>query len=149
MPRPYDYAKGRGTARSLSLGWLTTMACQVPVLGETFMRLQQFIIMRAVLRGGVANRESISPALMKEMYLVGNRRGHYRAFVHLLRHAGSWEAATGDYANIKVPVCLIWGDQDWCRPSERERHRAFIPGAQIVTVESTGCPSIVRTNYAS
>ena len=54
-----------------------------------------------------------------------------------------------DYANINVPVCLIWGDQDWCRPSERERHRAFIPGAQIVTVESAGRPSIVRTNYAS
>lgn len=72
---PYDYAKGRGMARSSILGWMITYAALVPVLGETVMRLRNFVIMKAVLRGGVADPKSIPPALMNEMYAVGNRRG--------------------------------------------------------------------------
>ena len=48
---PYDYAKGRGMARSSLLGWMITYASLIPVLGETVNRLRNFIIMKAVLRG--------------------------------------------------------------------------------------------------
>jgi pimeloyl-ACP methyl ester carboxylesterase len=135
---PYDYAKGRGMTRSSLLGWMITATSDIPVVGGTVMRLRNFIIMKAVLQGGVANPQSIRPALLKEMYEVGNRRGHYRAFISLLRHAASWEAATEVYGNIKVPVCLIWGDKDWARSSEREHDRSLIPGAQTATVENGG-----------
>jgi hypothetical protein len=96
---PYDYAKGRGMARSSVFGWLVTYAALLPVVGETVMRLRNSLIMGAVLRGGVADAGSIPPALMKEMYLVGNRPGHYRAFLSLLRNAASWETATKDYGS--------------------------------------------------
>ena len=102
------------------------------------MRLRNFLIMKAVLRGGVVNPQSIRPALLKEMYEVGNRRGHYRAFISLLRNAASWETATGAYGNIKVPVCLIWGHEDWSRSSEREHDRRLIPGAEMTVVEGGG-----------
>ena len=108
---PYDYASGRGMARSSLLGRLITATSEIPVLGETVMRLRNFIIMRAVLQGGVADPRCIPPELLKEMYEVGNRRGHYRAFISLLRNARRWEAATTIYRNIKVPVCLVWGGQ--------------------------------------
>ena len=75
---------------------------------------------------------------MKEMYLVGNRPGHYRAFLSLLRNAESWETATKDYGRIEVPVLLIWGDQDWARPPEREHDRKLIPGVQMTTLERGG-----------
>jgi pimeloyl-ACP methyl ester carboxylesterase len=135
---PYDYAKGRGMTRSSLLGWMITTTSRVPVLGETIMRLRNFAIMKAVLRGGVANAESIPPALLEEMYRVGNRRGHYRGFVRLLRNAASWETATNVYRNIVVPVFLIWGDKDWSNSSERERDRELIPGAQVATIEDGG-----------
>ena len=135
---PYDYAKGLGMARSSIAGWLVTYASLVPVLGETVMRLRNFIIMQAVLRGGVAQAKSIPPPLMQEMYLVGNRPGHYRAFLSLLRNAESWETATKEYGRITVPVLLVWGDRDWARPSEREHDRTLIPGAQMVVVEGGG-----------
>src|SRR6476659_11196383 len=86
---PYDYAKGRGMARSSPFGWLVTYAALLPVVGETVMRLRNSFIIGAVLRGGVADASSIPPALMQEMYLVGNRPGHYRAFLSLLRNAAS------------------------------------------------------------
>lgn len=135
---PYDYAKGRGMTRSSLLGWMITATSEIPLVGETVMRLRNFMIMKAVLQGGVANPQSIPPALLKEMYEVGNRRGHYRAFISLLRDAASWEAATEVYGNINVPVRLIWGDKDWSRSSEREHDRSLIPGAQMQTIENGG-----------
>ncbi len=132
---PYDYAKGRGMARSSLFGWLITHAALLPVVGETVMRLRNSFIMSSILRGGVADADSISPALMKEMYRVGNRPRHYRAFLSLLRNAASWEDATKEYGRIDVPVLLIWGDRDWARPSEREHDRTLIPNAQMTTLE--------------
>jgi pimeloyl-ACP methyl ester carboxylesterase len=135
---PYDYARGRGMARSSMLGWMITVTSDIPVIGETVMRLRNFLIMKAVLQGGVSNPKSIPPALLKEMYLVGNRAGHYRAFISLLRNAASWEAATRVYGNIRAPVRLVWGDKDWARPSEREYDHRLLPGARVVTVENGG-----------
>ena len=135
---PYDYAKGRGMARSSFFGWMVTYASLVPIIGKTVMRLRNFVIMRAILLGGVAEARSIPRALLKEMYLVGNRPGHYRAFLSLLRNAESWEIATKDYGRINIPVLLVWGDKDWARPSEREHDRNLIPGAQMETVKGGG-----------
>jgi len=94
--------------------------------------------MKAVLRGGVATSESIPPALLREMYVVGNRRGHYRAFISLLRNSASWEAATSVYGCIEVPVSLVWGDRDWANSTEREHDRTLIPGAQVTTLRGGG-----------
>ena len=135
---PYDYAKGRGMGRAGLFGAFVTYAALVPVVGETVMRLRNSLIMDAVLRGGVADSESIPPALLKEMYLVGNRPGHYRGFLSLLRNAESWEAATKDYGRIQMPILLIWGDQDWARPVERERDRMLIPGVEMTTLAGGG-----------
>lgn len=135
---PYDYAKGRGMARSSPLGWLINYVALVPFIGETVMRLRNFLIMRSVLNGGVADPNSISPALMQEMYRVGNCRGHYRAFLSLLRNSTSWQSATKDYGRIEIPVLLIWGAQDWALPSEREHDRTLIPGVQMATLDRGG-----------
>jgi pimeloyl-ACP methyl ester carboxylesterase len=109
---------------------MTTYASLVPIVGETVMRLRSFTIMSPILRGGVADPSSISPALMAEMYRVGNRPWHYRAFISLIRNAESFELAQKDYGRIAVPALLIWGDQDWSRPPERERTRSLIPNVR-------------------
>ena len=72
---PYDYAKGRGMARGSLAGWLVNYASLLPVIGETVTRLRNFLIVSAVFRGGVADANSIPPALMKEMYAVGSSPG--------------------------------------------------------------------------
>lgn len=135
---PYDYAKGRGMARGGLAAWFVTYTSLVPFIGETITRLRNFIVVKAVFGGGVAEATSFPPALVKEMYLVGNRPGHYRAFLRLLRNAASWQAAAKDYGRIEIPVLLIWGDQDWAKLEEREHDRALIPGVEMVTVEHGG-----------
>jgi pimeloyl-ACP methyl ester carboxylesterase len=135
---PYDYAKGRGLARSSFLARLVVALADIPILGETVMRMRQFLVMKSVLDGGVADPDHIPPELLMEMYLLGNRRGHYRAFLSLLRNAESWETARKAYSNIKIPVLLLWGDRDWSRPDEREHDRQIVPGAEMATVENGG-----------
>lgn len=135
---PYDYAKGRGMARSSALGWMLNYASLLPFIGETFMRLRNFMVVKSVLRGGVSDPKSISPELMVEMFEVGNRPGHYRAFLSLLRNSQSWVEATKDYGQIKIPVLLIWGSEDWARPHERKHDRDLVPGAKMVTIEGGG-----------
>ena len=135
---PYDYSKGRGLARSSPLGWMIVATAGIPVIGETVMRLRNFIIMKDILRGGLADAANIPQDLMKEMYDVGNRRGHYRAFLSLLRNAASWEAATATYRDIRLPTLLVWGDKDWAHTSEREHDRSLIAGVETVTVNDAG-----------
>jgi len=135
---PYDYAKGRGLARSSLAGRLVTYASLLPVIGETVHRLRNVLIMRAVMRGGVADANSIPAFLMKEMYAVGSRPGHYRAFISLLRNGASWEAAAADYGRIEIPVLLVWGDRDWATLAEREHDRKLIPGVEMTTLERGG-----------
>src|SRR6516165_2649014 len=135
---PYDYARGRGMARSSLLGWMIVMSSRIPVVGETIMRLRSFVIMKAVLRGGVANSESIPRELLKEMYEVGNRPRHYRAFISLLRNASSWEEATKEYGNASVPIRLVWGEKDWAHTNERKHDSQLIPRAETATIDSGG-----------
>src|SRR5262249_17532688 len=129
---PYDYAKGRGLARSSWLARVLLALIDIPVVGETVMRLRSFPVIKAILTGGVSDPGRIPPPLLKEIYLTGNRSGHYRAFISLLRNSESWETATKEYASIRLPVLLIWGEQDWAKPDEREHDRQIIPGAEIV-----------------
>jgi pimeloyl-ACP methyl ester carboxylesterase len=135
---PYDYAKGRGLARSSWVARVLLMAARVPVLGETVMRLRSLPVIKAIFDGGMAEPRRMPPRLLTEMYLVGNRPGHYRAFLSLIRNAESWELATKDYAKIRIPVLLIWAKRDWARPDEMEHDRRIIPRAQMVTVEGGG-----------
>ena len=135
---PYDYAKGRGLARSSLFGWALNYTALVPLIGETVMRLRNFPLVAAVFRGGVAKAGSISPALMREMYLVGNRRGHYRALLALLRNSQSWERATEDYGRINIPVLIVWGSEDWARLAERQHDQDLVPGAKAETIAGGG-----------
>ena len=118
--------------------WLTQTAASVPVVGETFMRLRSLPVTKAIFLGGVVNPASLPAALVEEMHRVGNRRGHYRAFLSLLRHADAWERATDVYRTINIPVRLVWGDHDWATAPEREHDSRLIPGVQVAVVEQGG-----------
>jgi pimeloyl-ACP methyl ester carboxylesterase len=134
----YDYARGRGIARSGLAGWLTAATADIPVVAETFHRLRTFAIVKSICLGGVVSPDSFPPALLEDMYSAGNRRGHYRALIQLLRHSASWEAATGLYRDVGVPVRLVWGAEDWSRPREREHDHELLPNARAVTIENAG-----------
>jgi pimeloyl-ACP methyl ester carboxylesterase len=82
----YDYDRGRGARRASALARLLFSVNDVPVLGGTVMRLRSYPVVKAVFEGGLHRLEALPGPLPREMYQVGNRPGHYRAFMSLVHH---------------------------------------------------------------
>ncbi|MFQ6674605.1 MAG: alpha/beta fold hydrolase, partial [Fidelibacterota bacterium] len=129
---------GRGVMRSSPVAHLLFSLNDVPILGSTFWRLRLHPIFRKIMEGGVVHKESLPPALLREMNAVGNRPHHYRALMSLAHHWAGWEDARAHYGKIAVPVLLVYGEGDWSRPDEREANRRAIPGAQMTIVKDAG-----------
>jgi pimeloyl-ACP methyl ester carboxylesterase len=135
---PYDYAGGRGIRRSSVLANMLFGLNDVPVLGATVNRLRSYPIVAPILRGGVVRNGAIPPALSRELYRVGNRRGHNRAFMSLVRNWRSWEAGRAEYGAIDRPTLLVYGDHDWSRDDERTANAQAIPGAELRIIPNAG-----------
>jgi pimeloyl-ACP methyl ester carboxylesterase len=135
---PYDYARGRGMARAAIAARMLMTCALVPVVGETFMRLRNRFVEGMIFRGGVGDPASFPKALLEEMYVVGNRRGHYRAFLNLLRHGAKWEEARSRYGSVKVPVLVVYGERDWSTAAERDATVRAIRGARMEQVPGGG-----------
>jgi len=131
---PYDYGRGGGLRRSSPVANLIFGLGRVPVLGDTVMRFRNRMVERPIFEGGVAEPDAIPAQLMEELYLVGTRRGHYQAFLSLLRNAHKWDEAHARYPDIRTPVLLVYGERDWSKPNERESTVQHIPGARMQTV---------------
>jgi pimeloyl-ACP methyl ester carboxylesterase len=134
---PFDYGKRGADRANLVAKTIFTLAA-VPVLGETVMRFRNRLVEGKILEGGVAARQALPPALAEEVFVTGERPGHYRAFLNLIRHMPLWAEAHQAYGNIRTPVLLVYGDRDWSRESERQETLRDIPGARLVTVENGG-----------
>jgi hypothetical protein len=70
---PYDYGQGMGIARANGWAWLTSNLANVPVLGETVMRLRNRFIEQRILEGSVANPEAITPGFGAQVRASGLR----------------------------------------------------------------------------
>src|SRR5262245_59171165 len=108
----------------------------VPVLGATILRLRNRYVSDRIFEGGLAAPEALPKELAQELYEVGARLGHYQGFLSLLAHERPWPKARDEYASIKVPVLLVYGDQDWAPPVERERTGSLIPNVTIEIVRN-------------
>jgi pimeloyl-ACP methyl ester carboxylesterase len=135
---PYDYGRGRGLRRSSALANLLFGVNDVPVLGATVTRLRLYPIVARVFAGGLRRPGAMPKPLVREMYQVGNRPGHARAFMALVRHWPSWEAGRAAYGGIGRPTLLIYGDHDWSRPDERTANARAIPGAEVRVIPGAG-----------
>lgn len=135
---PYDYDRGRGLRRSSALARLLFSLGDIPVLGGTVTRLRSYPIVTAVFEGGLQRVRSLDKQLAREMYRVGNRPGHYQAFMSLVHHWPTWEAVRTTYPDIECPVLLLYGDHDWSRPDERAETARLVPGARFHTIANAG-----------
>jgi pimeloyl-ACP methyl ester carboxylesterase len=131
---PYDYPPAGGIRSSSLVARLILGPAGVPILGATLMRLRNRFVSDTIMSGGVASADALSPELGAELYEVGERPGHYQAFLNLLAHEQRWSEARKSYPQIRVPTLLIYGEQDWAPLAQRERTGALIPDVVVKTV---------------
>lgn len=124
---PYDYWPLGGIRKSSLMARLILGPTNVPVLGATLMRLRTRFVFDRIMLGGVADPQALPVPLAREVYEVGARPGQYQGFLNLLANENYWAEARKEYAKIRTPVLLVYGEQDWAPEAARKKDSAIIP----------------------
>jgi pimeloyl-ACP methyl ester carboxylesterase len=135
---PYDYGRWGGARRSSRLNNLVFTTILWPGLGPIVARAGTRSLLRHVLAGGLHDRQKLPPTLPGDLVRSGRLPGHARSFRSLCLQWRSWIAAREHYSDITIPATLVYGDEDWSRPAEREANAREIPHARRVTLTATG-----------
>jgi pimeloyl-ACP methyl ester carboxylesterase len=137
---PYDYDSryGDGVRRGNLIANAIIGSFGVPVIGAVSAGLENRLFLGMVLKGGLHNPRNLPDDLLAEFDRVGRRSGYRHVERKTFAGWRSWGEARRLYQNIKVPVTLIYGDEDWSRAGERQRNGSEVPGATMTTIPETG-----------
>jgi pimeloyl-ACP methyl ester carboxylesterase len=131
---PYDYGEdfGGGIRRSGN-GWIIGF---FNVFGR--YTIEPKFLLAAVLRGGFYDPSKLPQDLVDELYRTGLRDGYRAAEYSLFKNWQTWVDARKRYAQITIPVTLVYSRDDWSRPSERERNKQAIRNSELILLEGAG-----------
>lgn len=132
----YDFADG--IKRANLLARLVIGNIRLPVWGPIGARLENRQILAHVLRGGLHDPSQLPDHYLDELRRVGRRPGYPTVARAIYLNLESLIAARARYAGIKVPVTLVYGDEDWSRPSDRQANSESVPGARDIVLRQTG-----------
>ena len=135
---PYDYGRWGGIRRSSVLANVLFTAMLFPAIGPVVARTETKGILRRVLRGGLHDPAALPADLVERLSRCGELPGHARAFRSLCLHWRTWIDARAGYGAINLPVTLVYGDDDWSRPDEREANARAIGGVRTATLANSG-----------
>jgi pimeloyl-ACP methyl ester carboxylesterase len=132
----YDFADG--IERASLLARLVVGNIRLPGWGPIGARLENKWILKAVLRGGLHDPSQLPDHYLDELRRVGRRPGYPAVARGIYRNLESLIAARERYACIAVPVTLVYGDEDWSRPSDRRANIESVPGARDIVLGESG-----------
>lgn len=132
----YDYLPG--VERANLLASVIVKSVRAPVIGPIFAAMENRANLAGILQGGVRDPRSLPSDLIDELVKGGKRPGYAKVARAVYRGLPSYVAARSHYAQIDVPVTLVYGDHDWSRPAEREANRARIKRAKMIVLEDAG-----------
>jgi pimeloyl-ACP methyl ester carboxylesterase len=132
----YDFAGG--VKRANLLARLVVGNVDLPVWGPIFARLENRQVLKEVLRGGLHDPSQLPDHYLDELRRVGRRPGYPTVARAIYRNLESMIAARERYPGINVPVVLVYGDEDWSRPSDRRANIESVPGARDIVLRETG-----------
>jgi pimeloyl-ACP methyl ester carboxylesterase len=110
----------------------------IPINGAIFAALENRFFLSLVMNGGVTNIKKIPTWLMKLFDKTGHRPGYGYLGRNILKNWRSWGEAPTLYHQIKCPVTLVYGENDWSRNEERLNTLSKISNAKIETIPNSG-----------
>jgi pimeloyl-ACP methyl ester carboxylesterase len=132
----YDFADGLKRANVLARLVITNV--RLPVWGPIGARLENKQLLGGILRGGLHDPRRLPDHYLDELRRVGRRPGYPTVARAIYRNLESLIAARERYARVNVPVTLVYGEEDWSRPSDREANIESVPGARDIALSDTG-----------
>jgi pimeloyl-ACP methyl ester carboxylesterase len=133
---PYDYAGG--ILRSGLLARLIVSGVIAPGVGPILATQEPKPVMRAILTGGLHDRRALREDYLDELLKVGRRPGYSTVARAVYRNLPTMIAARAGYPKVTAPVHLLYGAQDWSRPSDRQANRRQLPEAEFTELPNAG-----------
>jgi len=137
---PYDYGDtyGGGIRRSSAWGNIIIGSFGVPGIGFVSSHMENRFLLRRVLNGGLVDNKNIPDELLLEFNCVGGQKGYRNVERSTFSNWRSWLTARELYHNITVPVTLVYGDNDWSLPNERDANVTLLNNISTIMLKDVG-----------
>ncbi len=132
----YDYPSG--LERGNLFARLIVSNIRMPVLGPVFAAMENRPIMTGIMRGGVVANATLPDDFIVELRKSWRRKGYAKVARSVYRSLKGFAKARDRYGDVAVPVTLVYSDQDWSRPAERERVAGLLDEVERITLPDTG-----------
>ncbi|WP_030944280.1 alpha/beta fold hydrolase [Streptomyces sp. NRRL S-646] len=132
----YDYPQGGERGNWLSR--LIISSVRMPVLGPLFAPLEPRPIFRAILQGGYVDKTRLPEDFITELLSSGRRKGYAKVSRGIFRSLKGFDRARERYPRVSAPVTLVYSENDWSRPAERDRVANALTDVHRITVPRTG-----------
>ena len=132
----YDYPSG--LERGNLFARFIISSIRMPVLGPVFAAMENRPIMTGIMRGGVVDNATLPDDFIVELRKSGRRKGYAKVARAVYRSLKGFAKARDRYRDVSVPVTLVYGDQDWSRPAEREHVAGLLTEVDRITLPDTG-----------
>src|SRR5882757_4258761 len=107
----YDYPSG--LERGNLFARFIVSSIRMPGLGPVFSAMENRLIMKGVMRGGVVENASLPDDFIVELRRSGRRSGYSRVARAVYRSLKGFERARDRYRDVAVPVTLVYSEHDW------------------------------------
>jgi pimeloyl-ACP methyl ester carboxylesterase len=132
----YDYPSG--LERGNLLARFIISSVRMPGLGSVFAAMENRLIVKGVMRGGVVDNTTLPDDFIVELRKSGRRKGYTHVARAVYRSLKGFVKARDRYRDVAVPVTLVYSDQDWSRPAEREHVASLLTEVERITLPDTG-----------
>lgn len=132
----YDYPQGGERGNWLSRVIISSV--RMPVLGPLFAPLEPRPVFRAILRGGYVDKTKLPEDFITELLRSGRRKGYAKVSRGIFRSLKGFDRARERYPRVSAPVTLVYSENDWSKPAERDRVANALTDVHRITVPRTG-----------
>ncbi|MEV6940688.1 alpha/beta hydrolase [Streptomyces sp. NPDC051172] len=132
----YDYPQGG--ERGNWIARLIISSVRMPVLGPFFATQEPRPIFRAILQGGYVDKTKLPEDFITELLRSGRRKGYDKVGRGIFRSLDGFDRARERYPRVSAPVTLVYSENDWSKPAERDRVANALTDVHRITVPRTG-----------
>ncbi|MFG3722559.1 alpha/beta fold hydrolase [Streptomyces massasporeus] len=132
----YDFHGG--IARSSLLARAVVSGVLAPGMGPVIAGVEPKPALRKILQGGLGDKAALHEDYVNELLQVGSRPGYPTVARAVYQALPSLIAARSRYPEVKAPIHLVYGENDWSRPSDRRANKELLPAADFTQVRGAG-----------
>ncbi|KFG01884.1 alpha/beta hydrolase [Streptomyces canus] len=132
----YDYPQGGERGNWIARVIMT--AVRMPVLGPIFAPIEPLPILRTILQGGYVDKSRLPEDFLADLSRSGRRTGYDKVSRGIFRSLKGFDQARERYPRVSAPVTLVYSENDWSKPAERDRVANALTDVQRITVPRTG-----------